>query len=70
MPHIIFVLGGKKPTTQRICNFSKWLHIKQNDFVVHHRLNSARNVINLHKSWKQSLYLEAPTVTNCKATGS
>lgn len=49
-PHIVFVLGGNKPTTRRICHFSKWLHIKQNDFVVHHRLNSAWNVINLYKS--------------------
>ena len=68
---ILCALSGRnKPTILRICHFSKWLRIKQNDFAVHHRLNSARNVINLYKSWKQSLYLEAVTVTNCKATGS
>lgn len=67
---ILFVLRGNMPTAHRICHFSKWLHIKQNDFAVHHRLNSAWNVINLCRSWKQSLYLVAQTVTNCKATGS
>lgn len=48
---------GNKPATHTSCHFSKWLPIKQNDFVVHHRLNSAWNVINLYKSWKQSLSL-------------
>lgn len=59
MDHIIFVLTGNKPTTHRSCHFSKWLPIKQNDFVVHHHLNSAWNVINLYKSWKHCLYLHS-----------
>lgn len=48
---------GNKLANHTSCHFSKWLLIKQNDFVVHHRLNSAWNVINLYKSWKQSLAL-------------
>lgn len=55
--HIIFVLRGNKIATHTSCHFSKWLPIKQNDFFVHQRLNSSWNVINLYKSWKQSLSL-------------
>lgn len=51
------MLRGNKTATHTSCHFSKWLPIKQNDFFVHHRLNSAWNVINLYKSWKQSLSL-------------
>lgn len=47
--HYICVRGNK-PATHTSGHFSKWLPIKQNDFVVHHRLNSAWNVINLYKS--------------------
>lgn len=57
-----------QPTESSICQSG--FTLDKNDFVVHHCLKSARNVINLNKSWKQSLYLEAVTVTNCKATGS
>lgn len=47
---IICALRGNKPTTHGLCHFSMRLHAEQNDFVVHHRLNSAENVINLYKS--------------------
>lgn len=53
---ILYLLTANKPTAAEAAIFKR-LPIRQNDFVVHRRLNSAWNVINLHQSGKQCLCL-------------